>query len=361
VRITALLFCAAGFYALACTPAQDSGSDFNRKAMLTFYADSLIIPAFDSLAVSVSALETAVNGLSTPPTAPEVETARLRWVAAYTHWQHANAYNFGPAGEAGLTRSLAEEIGTWPVNRTSVEQRIAANQTQFTDFARDTRGLQTAEYLLFGNRESASVIADSLGKSTRKAYLLAVIQHAKARISAVQSGWNAGYRTSFVENDGTDAGSSASVLYNEFVKSYEGLKNFKAGLPLGLQAGQNSTEPDRVEALFSGKSLDFLELHLRALERIWSGGHENAPSFRAYLKTVPGGEILVSSTASQLNVIYSELLKTNRVTPFSQQIRESAAVFYPLHTELQRHTRFFKSEMSSLLGISITYASGDGD
>jgi hypothetical protein len=32
-----------------------------------------------------------------------------------------------------------------------------------------------------------------------------------------------------------------------------------------------------------------------------------------------------------------------------------------LHTELQRHTRFFKSDLSSLLGLTITYSSGDGD
>ena len=29
--------------------------------------------------------------------------------------------------------------------------------------------------------------------------------------------------------------------------------------------------------------------------------------------------------------------------------------------ELQKHTRFFKSDMSSVLGIAITFSSGDGD
>jgi len=32
-----------------------------------------------------------------------------------------------------------------------------------------------------------------------------------------------------------------------------------------------------------------------------------------------------------------------------------------LYHELQIHTRYFKSDMSSLLGITITYSSGDGD
>jgi hypothetical protein len=104
-----------------------------------------------------------------------------------------------------------------------------------------------------------------------------------------------------------------------------------------------------------------MELHLRSLERIWSGGSSTAPSFKAYLLSIPGGEALVASTMAQLNVIYGIMNQIDKTVPFSEQIRSNPAALYPLHTELQRHTRFFKSEMSSLLGISITYSSGDGD
>jgi hypothetical protein len=45
----------------------------------------------------------------------------------------------------------------------------------------------------------------------------------------------------------------------------------------------------------------------------------------------------------------------------SELIRSNPQALVALHTEMQKLTRFIKSEMSSLLGISITYSSGDGD
>mgnify|MGYP007059449494 CR=1 FL=1 len=45
----------------------------------------------------------------------------------------------------------------------------------------------------------------------------------------------------------------------------------------------------------------------------------------------------------------------------SELITTDAGRLENLHTEMQKLTRFFKSELSSLLGISITYSSGDGD
>jgi hypothetical protein len=32
-----------------------------------------------------------------------------------------------------------------------------------------------------------------------------------------------------------------------------------------------------------------------------------------------------------------------------------------VHTELLKLTRFYKSDLSSLIGIAVTYSSGDGD
>jgi hypothetical protein len=43
------------------------------------------------------------------------------------------------------------------------------------------------------------------------------------------------------------------------------------------------------------------------------------------------------------------------------RIQTSPQALIDIHTELQKNTKNFKSEMSSLLGIAITYASGDGD
>jgi predicted lipoprotein len=345
----------------ACTPKTNGDASFDRRAMLAFYADSLIKPGFTQFLERTQSFETKLGSFQAVRNEENLRELQLAWVQLYSAWQQVNAYNFGPAGADGLLRTLAEEIGTWPVNTVSIEQRIAASQTSFNDFARDTRGLLAIEYLLFDASKTNPQIAADLNNPARFAYLQALTTHLRTRIASVEEAWRTSYRETFTKADGTDAGSSVSQLYNEFVKSFESIKNFKVGVPLGLQAGQSRSEPDRVEALYSSRSFEFMELHLRSLERVWSGGSSTAPSFKAYLLSIPGGEALVASTMAQLNVIYGIMNQIDKTVPFSEQIRSNPAALYPLHTELQRHTRFFKSEMSSLLGISITYSSGDGD
>jgi hypothetical protein len=74
-----------------------------------------------------------------------------------------------------------------------------------------------------------------------------------------------------------------------------------------------------------------------------------------------GGEALINSTENQWAVVknaYNAVPQTPRI---SAQILSNPTPFDNFHTELQKHTRFFKSDMSSLLGIAITFSSGDGD
>ncbi len=46
----------------------------------------------------------------------------------------------------------------------------------------------------------------------------------QSRVADVLENWNDEYKTEFIRNDGTDAGSSTAQLYNEFVRSYESIK-----------------------------------------------------------------------------------------------------------------------------------------
>jgi hypothetical protein len=76
---------------------------------------------------------------------------------------------------------------------------------------------------------------------------------------------------------------------------------------------------------------------------------------------VQGGQALVSSTLKQIETIKSTFKKIPTSPELASLIQSDNALLKELHTELQKNTRFFKSDMSSLLGIAITFASGDGD
>lgn len=344
----------------------DSGQEkeptqsFDRKAMLENMADNLIIPAFSELQQKVTFMETAVKAFSANPNAATLSAAQQAWESAYLSWQKATPYNFGP-GELPVFGTLTENIGIFPVAVLKIENNIQNGNFSFDNFERDARGFLALDYLLF-SAEGNDAIISKFSNENRGKYATRIAEDIREKVNTVRTGWET-YRSSFIANSGTDAGSSTSVLYNEFVKSFEAAKNFKVQLPAGQRAGQTSAEPTRVEAFYSGKSLIFLEAHLTTIQRIWEGKSVNGQDgigFEEYLTSVEGGSDLIAHTRTQLTAVQQAKgrVPTGRL---SESIQTNLTVVQDLGVELQKQTRFYKSDMASLLGIAITFNSGDGD
>ncbi len=359
-----------GLLAISFFIACDSGGggttdNFDRQAMLRNYADNLILPAYKDLKDETNKFTTLVQAFDNNPNVNTLDGLRSGWTNAYAAWQYANAYNFGPAGEEGLQKSLIEEIGTFPASESKIENAISAGTWNFEDFNRDARGLIAIEYLIFGKNQSADeVVSLFVNSANRRQYLVELVADVDGRISDILFSWEPNYYAEFIQNDGTDVGSSTSLLYNEFVRSYETIKNFKLGLPLGKRPGQVQVEPQLVEAYYSGTSLTMLKAHLSAIEAIWYGRAKNGQDgigFREYLDKVEGGPALIADTETQLANVKAALAAVPETPALSDQITGDKTSLETLYTELQKMTRFFKSDMSSLLGIAITFSSGDGD
>lgn len=340
-------------------------SSFDRAGMLTAVADRIIIPSYDSASAAAAHLATKCQGALSDQTLDATELVELREAAGalMRRTQQIASFNFGPAeGDFG---TLVQEIGTFPCDTAGVASRIATADTLLTDFRRDTRGLAALDYLLWGSVSDQQITALFSGTqgTGRRAYLRAVAIRLRAELEYVNTQWRSTYRSTFISRSGTDAGSSVSLLFNELNKSFELLKNFKLGLPLGLRAGQTSTEPTKIEAYYSGLAYELVGLHFRSIKEIWSGRLSDGtviPSFRDYLLAVVNGPRLVEDTEAQLariDAAYATVSQNN----MGELIRTNPQALVALHTEMQKLTRFIKSEMSSLLGISITYSSGDGD
>ncbi|WP_345239512.1 imelysin family protein [Nibrella saemangeumensis] len=350
---------------IACSkPGEvDTGQNFDRKAMLQQYADNLIRPAYADLQAKVNVLNTAAATFSGSPTAANLTALQTAWTEAYTAWQFANAYNFGPAGEEGVRKGLIEEVGTFPTSTAKVEATITTNNANFNDFNRDARGLPAVEYLIFSPQGNNTQIVTSFQSASRRNFLTAATADIKKRVDEVVTGWST-YSGNFVNRNGTDAGSATSELYNEFIRSYEAIKNFKIALPLGKRPGQTAAEPTRAEGYYSSQSLTFIKAHLTAIENIWYGrarDGKDGVGFKEYLENVEGGQALVASAEAQLGNVRKALNALPENVPLSQQIQTNPAAVENVLNEFQKLTRFFKSDMSSLLGIAITFASGDGD
>lgn len=336
---------------------------FDRTALLEKYALQIIRPAFEDLLDKTNELSNQWQAFQATPGETQLQTLRDQWLTTAVTWQSANAFNFGPAGEEGLRKGLIEEIGTFPVNTEKIENFIAAGDATLNNFDRDSRGLLAIEYLLYGDGQDLQDVLTALENEQRQTYLSALIDHLHGEVERVTTAWET-YQNEFISNNGTDVGSSISQLYNEFVRSYEAAKNFKVGLPAGKRAGQTQPEPQLVEAYYSGKSRELLTAHLAMIDRLYYGKAQGGPGskgFYEYLQSVEGGPTLIASTEAQWAAVENALGKVPTSPAFSQLVAQEDPTVNDLHTEMQKQIRFFKSDMSSLLGIAITFSSGDGD
>lgn len=355
-----LLLSALLLFAAACGDDDTTETPgFDRAAMLESMATSLIIPNFESLQGSVNQLAEATNAFVDNTSEANLTALQTAWVQAAMHHQHCSAFGFGPASLP--LGSYDDVLGIFPVD----EQQVEVNMEDPTfslsaSFDRDVRGFYAVEFLIYGDDLSNAEIIAGFDQS-RKDYLLLIVDELKLTFDTIVTEWNTTYLQEFVSNDGTSAGSSISLLYNQFVKDYENLKNFKVELPAGLTAGQAEADGSLVEAYYSGISRDLIMEHFESSKNVWSGvsrDGQNIIGFEEYLVTVVGGQELVSATNEAIAAIDIAIsnLPQGRL---SEQV--TSPEVETLRDQLQNNTPNFKSSMSSLLGISITFNSGDGD
>jgi hypothetical protein len=131
----------------------------------------------------------------------------------------------------------------------------------------------------------------------------------------VNTAWSAtggNYLNTFVNADGTDAGSSLGLLVNQLNFEYELLKNAKLGIPLGKKT-LGTPMPESVEAYYSGMSSELARLGFQTVENVYFGKDKlgnNGTGLDDYLVSLNarrGETTLAEAIAGQLGVVKNKL------------------------------------------------------
>ena len=221
---------------------------FDRSAMLVFWADNFIMPAYKKLKDDLSVLKESIASFNEEPLQANFEIVREKWLSAYKTWQHVEMFNIGKAEEIYLSSFM----NIYPVNEDRITSNINSGVYDLenpNNYA--SQGFPALDYLLFGLGENDAEILEKYQPSDNNysKYLFSVINKMEAKTNTVSNDWDS-YRDTFVVSTENTATSSINKLTNDFIFYFEkGLRTNKFGIPAGVFSTDEL--PSKVEGYYS--------------------------------------------------------------------------------------------------------------
>ena len=347
--------------------------DYDKLSLLTNLADNYIIPSLDAYKSKIITLNIHVDSFIVNPNISNLTLLRTNWEEALLNWQDIGFLDFGPS-EYILLR---KQTNTFPIDTTELNNFITLADWNL-DYASsyDSKGLQALDYLLFKPGHSESELITYFQNNTNaKNYLKAVAEDLNQNINYVTNQW-VSYREDFINdfevtqsNFSTNSqGSSISNIINALCLHYEFyVRRGKVGLPLGVFNGFSQLElPELVECYYSGKSTQNLVRSINSLRKYVTGSsylnNDNGLGLDDYMDFVNAEQ----STQQLSTVIDNQFLtildEVNNINgPLSEEIINNKSQITQTYQELQQLVPYIKVDMTSALGVLITYQDNDGD
>jgi predicted lipoprotein len=337
----------------ACTdPAGGDDDDpmlpsFDRRGMLTDWADEVIIPAHADFTTEVQALSMANEAFTAAPDAAALTNLQNAFKSAYLSFQRLDPFILGKGEEI----RLRELLNTYPANVELIRENIAAGDANL-DLPSNTaaQGFPALEFVLYADPQLF------IDEAEYHAYATSLIARMATLNTVVQDEWNGTYRDLFIQNDGSSATASIDRTVNDYIFQYE--KFLRAG-KVGIPAGVFSDTPlaDRAEALYAGYSKELFLEALNASSDFFS--NHGLKEYLNVLEVRRDGEFLSEQIEAQFAAIVES--SANQMESYANQVEVDNGQMLQLYDEMQKLVVLLKVDMVQALSINIDYVDADGD
>lgn len=302
-------------------------SSFDQKELLNNIGTNLITSSYQDFVITAQNLNTAIVNQN-------LEEAQTNWKTCQNHWQQTQLFEVGNI----KSQLLHYPVYRHPIDTQRIEKLITENNT--TDISNESslvRGLATIEYLLFSTTNL---------NNTQWDFVKIVSTDLVNQAQNLSSVWKTDSEF-YTRLDDNTAGSS-NQLANVMVSLLEEISLSKLSKPIY----QNIP----TEAPYSQYSLTLIQYNLLALQTLYLGNE--GLGFDDHLIYL-GQQELDSKIQAQfttcLDLIngFDGSLSTN-ITNNQDQVIE-------LHEAIKSLLILIKVDMSSHLGIIVTFNDADGD
>jgi predicted lipoprotein len=238
-KVSSFIF-AIVFLVTSCSSDSDNPVEnmdsFDRGAMLVNWADNIIIPAYGSFNLKVSALNTKTSDFKANPSEANLQILRTAWKDAYLSFQNVSMFEIGKAEELRFRNRL----NVYPANVDQIESFIDSGVYDFSlPSTIDKQGFPALDYMLNGLAETdAEILAFYTTNSNAegyKNYLQTLSETISSLSNEVLTSWSGGYRDAFVANTSSSASGAVDKLTNDYIFYFEkALRAGKVGIPAGV-------------------------------------------------------------------------------------------------------------------------------
>lgn len=344
-----------------------SYGEFDKPEMLSNVCDNYILPAYQEFNNKNIALHQEALSFSTNPSLEGLTAVKSSWVAALISWQKVSFLDFGPADYY----TLKNQVNIYPIDTNTIQNNISFGTYDLNLASNnDAKGYQALDFLLnLPGTNEENLVDYFINNANATSYLLELTENLMMLSQNVYDEWVNVYCSNFKSNNNSNAqGSPISNVVNGLCSYYETyIRKGKFGLPLGVFNSFTQEEmPHLVECYYYGQSLPFAKAAIEGMSDFINGVHCNSPENRLglddymdFVGATHGSNTLSTAINNQLETIITKIDALN--DPLSNEILTNKPSVEDAYTELQKLVPYLKVDMTSALGVLITYQDNDGD
>ena len=340
----------------------ETGASFERSALLTNWADNIIVPSYEAFNADLVDLNTAFQVFKAETNEANLVALRAAWLSAYRTWQRVDMFEIGPAETVGLRLNL----NIYPTDTEKIDGFVSSGSYDLSlSSNRDAKGFPALDYLINGLGEDDAGIVSKFNEDDEMLanYMSNVLTDMTTLSNQVLSEWKQGYRDTFVNEDGSSATASVDRFTNDYVLYYEKfLRAGKMGIPLGVFSGVQS--PATVESYYSPDTANLLFLDgLDAVQDFFNGrqfgSDAEGAGMASYLASLDRTDL-----ADDINTQFDAArTAVNAIGPFRTELESNnpAVNMLTAYNEVQNAVSLLKVDMFSAMSISVDFVDADGD
>src|SRR5262245_2623092 len=333
------------------TPA----ASVSRQAALDNIARTVLLPAYSDLAAKASGLAAATNAFTSTPSVASLKRTQQAWKDTLLAWRPTQAFWHRPSADLGVYG----RIQFWPSRRQSIDRVLRATRPiddqYLQELGANAVGLSALEVLLFDVREddNARVAALSGRDGERlRVYYRALAQELVRKTRLVEDAWQGprGYAAKF----SSGGQKQLNLLVNDLLAAIE------TGVQGRLRTAiDRRTQPlfasELVEGGLSGTSLEGMATLLASTRTTFAGS--TGAGIDDYLKT------LNPASARRVDTQFQKTIDAVRAigVPLEQAVETRQKAVELAHNECRALELLLKVEVTSTLGVTLTFKSTDGD